>query len=72
MKIKYVWSLNVNFERQVGSRFLKKVYSMYYVSLDGRILLLDVKKCPIIITQVMTFITMALTHIKNIFFHAML
>ena len=71
MKIKYVWSLNINFETQVGSRFLKKVYYMYYVSADGKILLSDVKKCPIIMTQVMT-ITMALTHIKNIFFHAML
>ena len=71
MKIKYVWSLNINFERQVGSRFLKKVYYMYYVSADGKILLSDVKKCPIIMTQVMT-ITMALTHIKNIFFYAML
>ena len=51
MKIKYVWSLNINFERQVGSRFLKKVYYMYYVSADGKILLSDVKKCPIIMTS---------------------
>ena len=71
MKIKYVWSLNINFERQVGSRFLKKVYYMYYVSADGKILFSDVKKCPIIMTKVMTFITVIPTHIKNIFFHAM-
>lgn len=71
MKIKYVWSLNINFERQVGSRFLKKVYYMYYVSADDKILFSDVKKCPIIMTKVMTFITVIPTHIKNIFFHAM-
>lgn len=73
-KFKYVRVFQFKFERKLRSRSLKTAYIMYFVSsVDGKILMSDIKKFPIIITKVVNFEAMILRIQNNIlFFHVII